>query len=178
MDPEHEHMLQPDELEALTSLSLDEVRARRDACVEAETGLSYLRRMVQGPLDIVRSELERRSGGSGPSDLAALVASLPETLGEQGRPAGVGRLVQALEPKTLDPDLVEELGGIASAHRMARVPEMRDDELTDFAEELRGFEARVSELRHRFFEVIDALQAEITRRYREGEASVESLLET
>lgn len=171
-------MPDPAELDDLTALSLEDVRARRDACVGEETGLSYLRRMVQGPLDIVRHELARRADGSGPSDLAGLVASLPETLGEQARPAGTGRLVQTLEPTDLDPELVAELGVIASAHRMAAVPEMSDADLTAFAEELRDFEGKVSALRQAAFDVIDALQAEITRRYRTGEASVETLLET
>ena len=51
-------------------------------------------------------------------------------------------------------------------------------DLTAFAEELRDFEGKVSALRQAAFDVIDALQAEITRRYRTGEASVETLLET
>ena len=43
-------------------------------------------------------------------------------------------------------------------------------------ERLSGYESGVSEQRHRLHQRIDALQAEITRRYRTGQASVESLL--
>ncbi len=35
----------------------------------------------------------------------------------------------------------------------------------------------MSERRHAYFERIDALQAELTRRYRTGEASVDGLLD-
>ena len=178
MSRDHDDLLDPDLIGNLEVLPIEDVRENRARCIAVETGLSYLRRMVQGPLDIVRHELARRADGSGPSDLAGLVASLPETLGEQARPAGTGRLVQTLEPTDLDPELVAELGVIASAHRMAAVPEMSDADLTAFAEELRDFEGKVSALRQAAFDVIDALQAEITRRYRTGEASVETLLET
>jgi hypothetical protein len=41
---------------------------------------------------------------------------------------------------------------------------------------MRDFENDLSALRRRLHERIDALQAEIGRRYRDGEASVDSLL--
>ena len=45
------------------------------------------------------------------------------------------------------------------------------------SEKLSAYEADVSARRKALFEQIDALQAEITRRYKTGEASVESLLQ-
>ena len=45
------------------------------------------------------------------------------------------------------------------------------------ADQLTAFEQRVSGHRRELFERIDALQAEITRRYKTGEASVDSLLQ-
>ena len=47
----------------LPGLSLGDLRSRRDETIETETGLSYLRRLVQAPLDMVRGELERRADG-------------------------------------------------------------------------------------------------------------------
>jgi len=44
------------------------------------------------------------------------------------------------------------------------------------AESLAGFERTVSALRRTLFDRIDAIEAELTRRYRTGEASVDSLL--
>jgi hypothetical protein len=42
---------------------------------------------------------------------------------------------------------------------------------------LEALEREISDRRRQFFDRIDTLQAEITRRYRTGEASVESLLQ-
>jgi hypothetical protein len=45
------------------------------------------------------------------------------------------------------------------------------------ADALSALEVRVSGCRRDLFERIDALQAEITRRYKTGEATVDSLLQ-
>jgi hypothetical protein len=54
---------------------------------------------------------------------------------------------------------------------------MTDADLAGLAHDLAAFERKVSEQRRAFFDRIDALQAELTRRYKTGEASVESLLD-
>jgi len=169
-------LLDPDVLEGLAARPIDEVRALRAECVDVETGLSYLRRMVQGPLDIVQREQARRSSGA-EADLATLVDELPGLLAEHTRSAGVGRLPQTLEPTTVDPELEAELGALVGVGRIGRVTEMPDPELKELATGLAAFERKVSEQRQAFFERIDALQAELTRRYKTGEASVETLLD-
>jgi hypothetical protein len=177
MTETHETMLHPDYLEGLQQRPLEEVRAMRAECLEVETGLSYLRRMVQGPLDIVRHELTRRATGQGATDLASVVADLPETLADVPRPPSLGRLPQTLEPTRLDPELNAELDALVGDAQLAAVTEMEDAELKALAEQLRAFETKVSDRRRASFDIIDRLQAEIARRYRDGEASVESLLE-
>ncbi|MCX7619506.1 MAG: hypothetical protein N2037_01530 [Acidimicrobiales bacterium] len=174
---DHGRLLSDGYLDGIESRSMAELRAMRAECVEAETGLSYLRRLVQGALDIIHNELERRAAGSHAGDLATLVAELPDALGVEQRPAVAGRLPRTLEPTEVDPELAAELGQLVSAGRTARLPEMTDEELRAFADELKAFESKVSERRRRFFKIIDALQGEIARRYQIGEASVESLLE-
>ena len=72
-----DRLLSPDLLDGLATRPIDEVRTLRAECVEVETGLSYLRRMVQGPLDIVHREQTRRSAGA-EGDLATLVEDLPD----------------------------------------------------------------------------------------------------
>ncbi len=69
-----------------------EVRAMRAECQEIETGLSYLRRLVQGRLDIVDAESQRRRDGAEPGDLAELISQLPEILSDRTRNPGFGRL--------------------------------------------------------------------------------------
>ena len=51
-------LLEPAYLGDLPGRSMDEVRAMRAECQEVETGLSLLRRLVQGRLDIVGLELQ------------------------------------------------------------------------------------------------------------------------
>jgi len=45
--------LSPDYLVGLDRLSLSGLRAKRDACAELETELSYLRRLAQARIDLI-----------------------------------------------------------------------------------------------------------------------------
>ena len=147
----------------------------RFECQEVETSLSLLRRVVQGRLDIVGLELTQRSeGGSGA--LADIIARLPEVLSDRTRTEGPGRLPTLLAPGEIEPELQHRLDELAPPGRLAGPDSMSDEELQQMAASLEGFEHDVSAMRRSLFERIDALQAEITRRYREGEASVDSLL--
>jgi hypothetical protein len=170
-----DRLLDPGYLGDLESRPIDEVRAMRAECQEVETGLSYLRRMVQGRLDIVGLELSRRADGGDPGDLADLIAKLPETLADRTRTPGFGRLPQLLAPGEIDPAFEAELDEIvAPGADLEHVP---DDDLRTIAGQLAELEGRVSIQRRALFEAIDALQAEITRRYQTGEASIDSLLQ-
>jgi hypothetical protein len=177
MNAHLERILSADYLGDIQGRPLEEIRAMRAECREVETGMSYLRRMVQGRLDIVRSALERGEGGGDAGDLSDLIERLPSILSDRSRPPGVGRLPQLLAPGEVDEELTAELDEIITAGRLAQVPDLGTDELAEVAEQLEALERRVSDRRHQLFERIDALQAEITRRYRTGEASVESLLQ-
>jgi len=176
MSVEHERLLRPDFITDLPQRPIEEIRSMRAECIDAETGLSYLRRLVQGPLDLVSAELSRRAAGQGSADLAEIVASLPNTLADQTRPSGVGRLSQTLEPTAVDPGLQAELDQLVGNAQVTRLGDVGALELVELAEHLRLFEQKVSERRRAFFDTIDALQAELARRYQTGEASVDTLL--
>lgn len=169
-------LLDPAYLGDLPARSMDEVRAMRTTCQEVETALSMLRRVVQGRLDIVRMELDRRASGEEPGDLPDLIARLPEILSDRARPPGVGRLPQLMAPGELPPELEAELDDIAGSTHLADLPSRADADLQAMSDQLEAFEHRVSGHRQALFERIDALQAEITRRYKDGEASVDALL--
>ena len=95
------------EHEDLQQVPIGDIRSERTALISEETGLSYLRRMVQGPLDIVRRERELRSAGT-TSDLASMVEGLPDVLADGARTGGNGRLSAELEPHEIDPDFEAE----------------------------------------------------------------------
>ena len=172
-----DQILAEDHTADLSGLDIAEVRRRRAECQEIETGLSYLRRLVQGRLDVVTAEQARRAegGGSG-DDLEDLIARLPELLAESTRNPGTGRLPQSIGEVTVDDDLSDELDEIISHGHLTDIGELDDDALSSARDELVEFEHRVSGLRRAMFDRIDAFETELTRRYRTGEATVDSLL--
>jgi hypothetical protein len=172
-----DHLLDPGYLGDLPARPLERVRAMRTECQEVESGLSLLRRVVQGRLDIVGLELTRRAEGGDPADLPDLIARLPEVLSDRTHAPGVGRLPQIMAPGDLPAELETELEEILGAGHLADLPGLDDTALRTVAERLEAFEHKVSGHRQALFDRIDALQAEITRRYKTGEATVDALLQ-
>lgn len=160
----------------LQGIPIEELRAKRAACKEIETGLSYLRRLVQGRLDVVTAEQNRRDEGGDGDDLEDLIARLPELLAGSTRAPGVGRLPDSIGTGTVDDTLATELEGIISHGHLDEPGQLSDEELGTARDQLTDFEHRVSGLRRALFDRLDAFEAELTRRYRTGEATVDSLL--
>ena len=153
-----------------TSLSLDELRSRRALLVEEEVGLSYLRRLVQGRMDIVAAAGRRATMGD-------LVDELPSILADRTHAPGHGRLPQVMAPSEEDEARLEaELDAVVPASTLTDLDTLGDGELATLAERLTAFEHDVSARRRDLHARIDALQSELTRRYKTGEADVESLL--
>ena len=163
----------------LAGLSMTEVRQRRDDCQEAADALSYLRRLVQGRLDIVGAELARRAGGHAAGDMAELVEQLKrgEILADAPRTGGFGRLPMTFAAADTDGWIAAELEQIAGAAKLATLPELSDEDLRATADSLTELEHRVSSQRGQLHDRTNVLQEEIVRRYKSGEASVESLLQ-
>jgi len=170
-------ILNPDYVEDLESLPMTEVRKRRDETQEAADVLSYLRRLVQGRLDIVHADIERRSGGE-PGDLAALVERLEkgEILAEGTRAGGLGRLPTTMGPAAMDGWISQELDKVVGADRLVALPDLDDNEVRSIADQLVELERKVSAQRNSLHDVANRLQEEIVRRYKSGEATVDSLL--
>ncbi|MGH9186877.1 MAG: aerial mycelium formation protein [Acidimicrobiales bacterium] len=177
MDAELERMLDKDYPGELTARPLDAVRAMRADCQAVETDLSYLRRLAQGRLDIVGLEQQRRRDGVATADVASIVEALPDVLADRIHTAGAGgRLPQLLAPGDALPELEAELDAVVRDHDLSSLLTLSDEEIGGLSAALDAFERKVSRLRRQLFDRIDALQGEIARRYRTGEASVESLL--
>jgi hypothetical protein len=170
-----EQVLAPGYLDGLAARSLPELRSMRAECQEVETGLSLLRRVVQGHLDIVGLEVERRAGGAGAGDRGELLAQLPELLADRTTSSGTGRLSSLMAPEAMDPGLEAELSGLVGGGPVD--PSGYDDAgLRALADGLATLEGRISQHRRALFDRLDAVQEEIARRYRTGDASVDTLL--
>lgn len=154
----------------LPSLDMDELRARRREAEQEEADLSYVRRMLQGRMDILRAELARRAGGG-----EEIIATLSQVLGESSRSDhGLGRFLR-VEPSRVDEHrrMVEQI--IADVG-VSDVAHQTDDELRASLRRLEEFEHGVSEERHAVQKVMDAFTTEVARRYQSGAATVDDLL--
>jgi hypothetical protein len=175
MDAELARILDPQFLDGLQDRPVDELRDLREVCQVVETQLSYLRRLVQGRHDIVAGELDRRRSGGAKDDVHGLVERLPEILADRIHAPGAGRLPVGMEPGELSGSLVDRLDDIGEVVTDASHA-ASDDELTAAADALTALEQDVSAMRRAMFDRIDTLQAEITRRYKDGSARVDDLL--
>jgi hypothetical protein len=163
LDDDLDRILGAGYLGDLARLDAAALRARRSECQEVEAKLSYLRRLVQGRLDIVRAQLDRRAGGA-PADLSDLVEQLPQILADRSRAPGPGRMPTNLAPPD-DDDLTAELDAISGPNGIGSLPDLSEAELREVASRLSDLERRVSGQRRAVFDVIDRVQEEITRRY-------------
>ena len=167
-----DELLDPAFLESAMQRSMTDVRLLRRRAEQEEVNLSYTRRLLQGRLDIVRRELQRRAEDDGRS----LVDLLPEILSEKGRgPAhGLGR------HQTVQPHAPEEyeswVNSLTPGIDVTAVSALTDAKLEKAARSLAAAEKDLSERRRGVQNVMDALAGELGRRYRDGEADVAALL--
>jgi hypothetical protein len=171
-----DRVLAEDYLDGVETMPLDQLREMRRDAEQEEVDLSYLRRVLQGRLDIRRAGLARRSGDAGGSIVDSLAQILTDDSPAQATPRGLGRHA-TMEPSRADSHRrhVEQL--IADVDLSN--PAAHDDaSLKRVLETLEREEADVSDKRRQVQSVMDACTAEITRRYREGEADVSDLLPT
>jgi hypothetical protein len=167
-----DELLDPAFLQDVEQRAMSDVRVLRRRAEQEEVNLSYTRRLLQGRLDIVRRELQRRAEHDGRS----LLDLLPEILAEKGRgPAhGLGRH-QTVQPAA--PDVYESwVHGLTPDVTLSDVAALSDAELERAARALAAAEGSLSERRRGVQQVMDALAGELARRYRSGEADVAALL--
>ena len=147
--------------------------------------------MTQGRLDIVAHEAARRQVAAsgdvelGEGDPSSLLFDMPDILTDgpsvsgtmPGVPTGSGgRQVSVEEPGPVAITLTELLDRVASPSQLSGIDAIAAPELGDLFEALREFELELSAIRRQLHDRIDAIQDEIARRYRDGEASVDALL--
>lgn len=154
-------------LHNITSITLEELRSRRDLAEEVETELSYYRRLLHGRLDVLAFEQRRRRG----EEDRSLIDSLTEILIGRDRPAGHGQGGSSGRHLSLDlPDLPlqgrRHLDKILGNDLMVRLGEMSEEELIEAREELASLESEISALRLEVQAILDRLQAEVVNRYK------------
>ncbi len=153
------------------TLPLAELRAERTRLQQAEDAVSYVRRLVQGRLDLVRAEQRKRSSGEHldlEQELAGILAG--QVGGGSARPPRATHIPE-------DHPLIADLEQRCERLGFDNLVDLADDALRTLEAELDSFEHTCSAERHALFGRIDALTADLVRRYRDGAASVDGLLD-
>ncbi len=163
----------------LAALDLAALRALRREAQREEADLSYLRRMLHGRIDILQAELGRRGGrqpaeGS-PAEAAPVVDRLSEILAD-----GPAPVRSSARHVTLGTPLTRRVRALAEAVlsevELSDLDARTDPELNTAMRRLARHESYVSRRRQALQRAVDGCSAEITRRYRVGEARIEDLL--
>jgi hypothetical protein len=154
----------------LHGLSLPELRTLRRRAQREEADLSYVRRLLQGRIDILRAELARRTGAGSP-----LLDLLPEILAD-----GPSQQRSSARHVTVNPPLSEECRRLAEETlaevELSDLSARTDEELRTAMVRLARYEQHVSHRRQSLQRTADECSTEIAHRYREGEAQVDDLL--
>jgi hypothetical protein len=179
-----DRVLDPEFVAGLEDIELGDLRGRRDLAEAEEADASYLRRLLQGRMDIIRAELERRAE-EGDRDTSHLIDRLPRILAgapAQGGAAGLGSQSFGAVPRVLVPSRADQhrrrVERLVSDDTLARLDELGPEELGTAVDALAAEERKVSVVRRDVQDVLDALRTELTRRYRSGAADVSELLES
>ena len=151
-------------LDGLAARSLEELRARRDECLAEREQLSLLRRMIQGRAEILKAELDGRGDGAAAAPLlerlgAILVGDESRTHGSRGE-ALMGVPDISLEARRSAERLVADAA-------ISDPSALGDAELADAVERLVAEEERVSQARADVIRVLDTVQDELKRRYKQ-----------
>ena len=159
-----DHVLADGFVEGLDGMDELELHRRRDMARSELDHLSFLRRLLQGRRDILRDEQRRRRTGGDPIPVVErLVQVLSE--GTRGPSRGDAPVVPMPEEEVmLARRRAERLASDAS---LSDLDSLSDDALEEAVSRLEAEERTVSDNRTRVIEIHDALQAEVTRRYRD-----------
>jgi len=153
-------VLDPTYLAGLPERTVDDLRAMHAECLELETEVSYVRRLIQARVDILEAELARRASGG---TLEDLINALPQILSDPGPRADPA---SSRLPQKMAPDQESEWAGDLeeSDNLLANLPSLTDDELRSEMERLRMLERDVSDERRALFGVIERIDLDLAGR--------------
>jgi anti-sigma-K factor RsiG len=157
-------ILEPSYVQGLDSMELDDVRARRDDCLAEREYLSLLRRLLQGRAEILRAEAEGRAEGAS----APLVDRLVEILADEDHPVSSrGEAVRVAIPEDEMLLARRRVERLASDSGLSDPSALSDEALGAAIDALVAEEHRVSKARKAVIGVLDVLQDELKRRYKD-----------
>lgn len=151
-------------------LTLVELRALRAKLQNDDDAVSYVRRLAQARLDLLQAEKRRRAEGD-PHQLSDELSNILSA----HLTGGVPRPPRPAEDFSSHP-LAEQFDALADRTGDQDLSALSSDELDRYADALYEFEQARSHERRELFTRIDQLSAELVRRYRDGEAEIDSLL--
>jgi hypothetical protein len=163
-----DRILRPEFTANLADLSLGELRERRDECLAEREYLSLLRRLVQGRVEILKAELERRGTG----DQSPLVDRLASILTGEPQGSSRGEAVRVGVPEEEMLLARRRVERLVSDAGLSDPTALDDERLSQAADLLASEEREVSERRAAVISVLDRLQDELKRRYKEDPSRV------
>lgn len=154
----------------LSGLSMAGLRALRGDARQEEADLSYLRRLLQGRIDILRAELARRAEPEAPvlDRLSEILTDLPSRVRSSARHVTL-RTPRDDRYRQLAEEMLSEV-------ELSDLAARSNAELLAAMARLISHEQQVSHRRQVLQRTVDGCSTEIARRYREGEATVDDLL--
>jgi hypothetical protein len=177
-----DRVLAPDYLDGISLLELDEVRLRRAEADQEEVDLSYARRLMQGRIDILKAEQQRRLGGTpapmlGTRTDEAIVEALKRILSDERRTSpGRGRHLTT-NPSRVGEHRREAERAVADVGG-SDLAALDDVQLGDAIRDLSEIESRVSRSRRSVQQVVDTLTAEVARRFQLDNLDPRSMADT
>jgi hypothetical protein len=155
----------PAYIESIDALALEDLRNRRDECLAEREYLSLLRRLVQGRAEILRAELDSRGSGE---DKGPLVDRLAEILaGDERQSPARGEAVKVGLPEEEMLLARRRIERLVSDAGISDPSTLDDTNLASAVGLLASEEREVSTARSDVIRVLDTLQDELKRRYRE-----------
>lgn len=174
-----DRILDPQFVSEVAALGSEDLLERRDQALQEESDVSYVRRLIQGRLDLLKFEKDRRAQSAvpqqGPVDDSALVEALTSVLAD--RPRSGGRVVdapglRAVPLRAPAPEhSVYSRRAAESAVADVRFSDLRslgDAELEEAIGKFTELERDVSSTRSSVQKVADMLAAEVESRVAAG----------
>jgi hypothetical protein len=141
------------------------LRSRRAMCDDLDLEYSYYRRMLHGRMDLLAFELRRRAG----EEEQTLLEALPRILagGAYSSTPGLPSRAVSVEAPDIPTPGRRLIDRALQSDFLARLGEFSDDDLLETQRFLMEMESEVP-MHRRLVHAAHRLEAELTRRYREG----------